>query len=142
MQKVNTEEELGKAIEDDSAEISIENPILGKVVFKIKKAGKTKWVIAVGAIAAVLTAVFMAVPTLATGPAALIPESIFAAMATTSGSAAVAILGLATTISAIKICLKSKNTKVLNKLRDNYDIVGNKDGVIILRKKRKSTIEI
>ena len=133
MEKVYSEEELGKAIEDDSMEIIIENPILGKVVVKIKKAGKAKWVVAIGAIAVALTAVVLMAPAVGTGPAAPVAEACLAVTAGTTASAAVAILGLTATIAAIKICLRSKSTKVLTKLRNNYVISENKNGIVVLK---------
>lgn len=137
MTRVNTEEELGKALEDDSMEIIIENPVLGKVVVKIKKAGKTKWLVAGGAIAVAIIAIVLMAPAVGTGPAAPVAESILLTTAGTTASAAVIILGLSTTIAAIKICLRSKSTKVLTKLRNDYIISDNKDGVIILKRKKK-----
>ena len=136
MTRVNTEEELGKALEDDSMEIYIENPVLGKVVIIIKKAGKTKWLVAVGAIAVTIFAIVSMLPAAGTGPAAPVTESILVMTAGATASAAVAILGLTVTIAAIIICLKSKSTKVLAKLRNEYIISDNRDGVIVLTKKK------
>ena len=136
MIKVKTEEELGKALEDDSVEIVIENPVLGKIVIKIKKAGNVKWVIAAGAIAVAVIAIVLMVPTLASGPAAPPAEGVLALVATTTASSAVAILGAAATIAAIKICLRSKSTKVLSKLRDQYDITENRNGIVVLKRKK------
>lgn len=132
MARVNNEEELGKALENDEMYIEIENPILGKIVVKIKNAGKTKWVVAVGAIAATIVAIVLMAPAAGGGP---VPEGVLALSATTTGGAAVTILGLAATIAAIKICLKSKSTKVLKKLRENYIIVSNNNGIIKLQRK-------
>lgn len=132
---VNNEEELGKALENDELTIEIENPVLGRIVVKIKKAGKVKWVVAIGAIAATIIAIVLMVPILGTGPAAPPSEAVLALSAATTGAAAVAILGLAATIAAIKICLKSKNTVVLKKLRENYVIVSNNNGKIKLQRK-------
>ena len=64
-----------------------------------------------------------------------VPEGVLALSATTTGGAAVTILGLAATIAAIKICLKSKSTKVLKKLRENYIMVSNNNGIIKLQRK-------
>jgi hypothetical protein len=135
MARVNNEEELGKALENDEMTIIIENPVLGKIVIKIKKAGKVKWAVAIGAIAAAIVAIVLMVPALGTGPAAPPSEAILALSATATGGAAVSILGLAATIAAIKICLKSKSTKVLKKLRENYVIVSNNNGIIKLQRK-------
>ena len=132
MARVNNEEELGKALENDEMSIEIENPVLGKIVVKIKNAGKTKWVVTVGAIAATITAIVLMAPAAGAGP---VPEGVLALSATTTGGAAVTILGLATTIAAIKICLKSKSTKVLKKLRENYIIASNNNGIIKLQRK-------
>ena len=68
MARVNNEEELGKALENDEMTIEIENPVLGKIVVKIKKAGKVKWVVAIGAIAATIIAVVLMAPALAAPP--------------------------------------------------------------------------
>lgn len=135
MARVNNEEELGKALENDEMTIEIENPVLGKIVVKIKKAGKVKWVVAIGAIAATIVAIVLMAPAAATGPAAPPSEAILALSATTTGAAAVSILGLAATIAAIRICLRSKNTKVLKKLREDYVIVSNNNGIIKLQRK-------
>lgn len=131
MTRVNNEEELGKALENDEMTIEIENPVLGKIVVKIKKAGKVKWVVAIGAIAATIIAIVLMAPALTVPPS----EAVLALSAATTGAAAVAILGLAATIAAIKICLKSKSTKVLKKLRENYVIVSNNNGIIKLQRK-------
>ena len=64
----------------------------------------------------------------------LVPEGLLALSATTTGGTAVAILGLTTTIAAIKICLISKSTEVLKKLRENYIIVSNNNGIIKLKR--------
>lgn len=135
MAKVKNEEELGKALENDEMYIEIENPVLGKIVVKIKNAGKTKWVVAVGAIAATIVAIVLMAPAAGIGPAAPPSEAILALSATTTGGAAVAILGLAATIAVIRICLRSKSTKVLKKLRENYAIVSNNNGIIKLQRK-------
>ena len=135
MTNVKTEEELRQALEDDSVEIVIENPVLGKIVIKIKKAEKVKWVIAVGAIAAAITAIVLMAPAVATGPAAPVTESMLALTATTTASAAVSILGMAATIAALKICLKSKSTNILTKLRDQYIVSENRNGIVVLKKK-------
>lgn len=131
MARVNNEEELGKALENDEMTIEIENPVLGKIVVKIKKAGKVKWVVAIGAIAATIIAVVLMAPALAAPPS----EAVLALSAATTGAAAVSILGLAATIGAIRICLRSKNTEVLKKLRENYVIVSNNNGIIKLQRK-------
>lgn len=131
IERVKNEEELIKALENDAMYIEIDNPLFGKIILKIKKAGKLKWVAVIAAITATIVSIKLMAPAAAGGP---VPEGIVALSATTTGGTAVAILGLSTTIALIKICMKSKSTKVLKKLRENYIIVSNNNGRIKLRR--------
>lgn len=135
MKSVKDERELHDAVKDDEAEIIIENPKLGRMVVKIKHIGKAKWVLVVGAIAIPAMVLYLMAPTLASGPAAFPVEGLYAVTATGGASIATAILGMSATIVAIKICFFSKGkTKILNKLRNEYDII-EANNQIVLKKK-------
>lgn len=131
MQIVKNEKELVRALENDEMYIEIDNPLFGKIILKIKKAGKLKWVAVIGAITATIVSIKLMAPAAGGG---LAPEGLLALSATTTGGTAVAILGLTTTIAAIKICLISKSLEVLKKLRENYIIVSNNNGRIKLQR--------
>lgn len=135
MRSVKDERELYDAVNDNEAEIIIENPKLGKIIIKIKHIGKAKWVLAVGAIAIPAMALYLMAPALASGPAALPAEGLIAATATGGASIAIAILGMSATIAAIKICFFSKGkTEILNKIRNGYDII-DANNQFVLKKK-------
>lgn len=133
--QVNNEEELSKAIMNDEAEISIPTP-LGPVVIKLKNMGNAKWLVVIGSITVALVALYLSIPSTVAGPASLPVHGLMAGSVTVSASAAIAAIGFAATAFAIKLCYFSgtKNTKVLKKLRKNYDLV-KKDGEIKLVRK-------
>ena len=132
---VNNEEELSQAIMNDESEIIIPTP-LGPVVIKLKNMGKAKWLVVIGSIGIAVVALYLMIPATATGPAAPPIHGLLAGTIVTTASGAIAIIGVGATIIAIKLCYFSgtKDTKVLKKLRNNYDLV-NKDGVIKLVRK-------
>ena len=109
---------------------------MGPVVIKMKNMGNAKWLVVIGSIAAAMVALYLAIPAATTGPAAIPVQGLIAGTATVSASAAIAIIGFTATVIAIKLCFFSgtKNTEVLKKLRDNYDLV-EKDGVVKLVRK-------
>lgn len=98
--------------------------------------GKAKWLVVVGSVAVAVTALYLAIASAATGPAAAPIETLIAGTATISASAAIAIIGISATVIAIKLCYFSgtRNTEVLKKLREDYDMVI-KDGVVKLVRK-------
>ncbi len=127
MSTVNSAQELAKRVNEGDSEITIEGD-LGKKIIRIKATGKTAWIIAFGAIGVAVTLVIVG---LGTGPAAPAVESI----AITSAAGAVAIIGLPATVAAIGMAIAVKDKKVLNTLRDCYDIVSKSNDIVVLRKK-------
>lgn len=121
--KVKNEEELAKAINSDADEIEIEGDLAKKTI-RIKATGRFAWIVAIGAITVAVVAIMSAPAT--AGSSSLI--SAFAA------PAAVGILGIGTTVSAIAIAVAAGGVGVLKKLRD-YDMDEISEKRVILRKK-------
>jgi hypothetical protein len=129
-------EDFSKDVMNDEVEINIPTP-LGPIIVKFKKLGNAKWVAVIGSIAVALVAVYLAIPSSASGPLAVPVDALLASTATVSATSAIAIIGLSATIVAIKLCYFSgtKNTEVLKRIRNNYDVV-KKDGVFKLVRKK------
>ena len=90
---VNNEKELNQAVSNDEFEILIENPILGKIVFKFKNLGKAKWLAVAGSLAFVTWCVYLAIPASSAPPA----EGLIVSSALTMGGVALGILGFTAT---------------------------------------------
>ena len=116
---VKTEKELAEAIKNDEPTIEIEGDLKEKTL-KIKATGTAAWIIAIGAIGAVVTIV------ITTGGIGIPISGII-------GAGAVSILGLPAATSAATIAVAAGSVDVLNKLRD-YEIVENNNDVLILKK--------
>ena len=130
---VRNEKELASAVKSNQNEITIKGDLAEKTI-KIKATGKAAWLVAFGA---VVVAVIIALKTpiiVAGGPTAF---ASLGAIATTSASAAVAIWGVSTTVTAISICVSGGSTAILKKLYDGYNIVSKGDGFVKLRKNKK-----
>lgn len=130
MRTVDNAQDLGKAINEGQEEITIEGNLANKVI-KIKATGKVAWAVAFGAIAVAVVAI-LAMP--AAAPTGAGFEADGAVVASTA-SAAVAVLGLSTTIAAVSICLGAKNKEVLDKLYNDYNIVEKNSRYIKISKK-------
>lgn len=135
MKTVTTAVELGNAIKNGEDEIIILGDLSAKVI-KIKATGKVAWILAYSAVSVAITAVLTS-PSLLLGAAGLVAEGTLVSLASTLATSAVAVWGLGTTVQAIAIGVGAKNTKVLRKLKDNYEIVQNGSSQVIIRKKRK-----
>ena len=120
--KIRTEKELGEALKNGQDRIEIEGD-LSKKVIRIKATGKVAWVIAGGVIAVAVVAL-LATPV--TGGASNVAH-LFTA------PAAVAILGVSATSSAIAIAVAAGGIGALKKLR-SYSLEKNPDGSITLKK--------
>lgn len=131
MVSVNNEKELNRAVSNDEFEIIIENPILGKIVFKFKNLGKAKWFAVAGSLAVAALCVYLAIPASTAPPV----EALVDASALTMGGVAFGILGFTATIAAIKICYYSKGRiVVLEKIRKEYDLIKNEDSYLLRKK--------
>ena len=119
---IKTEKELAAAIKNGDDYIEIEGD-LKKKVLRIKASGKVVWSIALAAISIAVGSV-IAGPT--TGGMSL-PISFIAA------PAAVGILGVSVTTTAIGIAIAAGGIGVLNKLR-NYKVVEKNEKRLILKK--------
>lgn len=127
MSTVNSAQELAQRVNNRDPEITIEGD-LGKKILKIKATGAAAWIIAFGAIGVAVT---LAIAGTGTGPAMPAVES----LAMTSAAGAVAIIGLPATVAAISMAIAVKDKKVLNILRDCYDVVSKTNNLVVLRKK-------
>ena len=120
--RVETDEELGKALKDDEETIEITGD-LRKRVLKIKATGKVAWAIAIGAIAIAITALLVSpVSGGASAPVGLI-----------AAPAAVAALGAPVAISATAIAIAAGGVGALSKLR-KYKIVSQDENSLVLKK--------
>lgn len=126
--QVKTEEELAKAINNNENYIEIEGD-LSRKVFKIKASGNVAWAVAIGSIGVAAIAAIPFLRNSQPGKAGFIASGI----GVTTAVGAVGILGLATTISAIKIAAAGGGKNVLEKLRD-YKMLKLSDTKIILEK--------
>jgi hypothetical protein len=122
--KVSTEEELGKAIKDGENYIEVEHNLRDKVT-KIKAVGNVAWPIAFGALVVLCASAYVIVAppgaNLVGPPAAL-----------GSAGIAIAILGLAATVAAVKIAYSGSGTSTLTTLRE-YKMKKDKDTLILYK---------
>lgn len=131
MTTVDNAQELGKAIKNGQDEITIEGSLKDQII-KIKATGKVAWVVALGAIGVAVVAI-MTMPAAAPTGAGFIADG---AIVASTASAAVAVLGLTTTIAAVSICLGAKNKRVLETLYNDYKIVEKTSRYIKISKKK------
>ncbi len=120
--KVDTEQDLGKALKDDADTIEI-NGDLRKKVLRIKATGKVAWVVAIGAIAIAITAIMVSP---ASGGAS-------SAAGVIAAPAAIAALGAPVAYSAIVIAIAAGGVGSLNKLR-KYKVVSQNENSLVLKK--------
>ena len=116
---VESEDDLAKALKENEDTIEIRGDLADKVI-RIKATGTAAWIIAVGAIAVAVTAVIMS------GGAAAPASGIV-------GIAAVSVLGLPATTTAVLIAIAAGGVGVLQSLRD-YKIENSSDGYVILKR--------
>lgn len=131
MTTVDNAQELGKAIKNGQDEITIEGSLKDQII-KIKATGKVAWVVALGVIGVAVVAI-MTMPAAAPTGAGFIADG---AIVASTASAAVAVLGLTTTIAAVSICLGAKNKRVLETLYNDYKIVEKTSRYIKISKKK------
>lgn len=129
---VHTEEELAKAIKNNSDTIEIHGDLARKTI-KIKATGNVAWAVAFGAIGVAMASIFFAVGSGgSTVPITTVTMGITA-------PAAVTILGVGTTITvgSLFFAAGSINTAKLlfGKLRKDYEIKDKRDNFIVLKKK-------
>ncbi|WP_368577380.1 hypothetical protein [Acinetobacter pittii] len=129
---VHTEEELAKAIKNNSDTIEIHGDLARKTI-KIKATGNVAWAVAFGAIGVAMASIFFAV-----GSGGSTVPITTATMGITA-PAAVTILGVGTTITvgSLFVAAGSINTAKLlfGKLRKDYEIKDKRDNFIVLKKK-------
>ena len=121
--KVANEKELAEAIKNNEERIEIEGD-LARGAIKIKATGKVAWLIAIGAIGVAVIALLSAPAT--AGGSAFISGAV--------APAAVGVLGLGTTATAISIAIAGGGVAVLNKLR-GYSLEKISDDKVVLTKK-------
>ena len=122
MAKVQTKDELVKAINNNEFEITITNDELGRSVIRIKAVGAVAWLTAASAIGVAITSMVSTGGTI--GSVVAVPS--FAVAATSLG-------GISVATAAISIGVAGGGIAILNKLRD-YKIVEKSDGKVILRR--------
>ena len=120
---IESEKDLGKALNDTQDIIEIQGSLKDKVI-RIKATGKVAWVVAIGSIG-VSVASIVALPM--TGGTSSTANFVTAPVA-------VGILGSATTVSAISIAVAAGGVGALNKLR-KYKITRNDANGIVLERK-------
>lgn len=129
---VHTEEELAKAIKNNSDTIEIHGDLARKTI-KIKATGNVAWAVAFGAIGVAMASIFFAVGSGgSTVPITTVTMGITA-------PAAVTILGVGTTITVGSLFFAAgsiSTAKLLfGKLRKDYEIKDKRDNFIVLKKK-------
>lgn len=124
---VTTEKELADAVSRNEDTIVIEGDLAKKTV-RIKATGTVAWAVAIGSIGIVFYGV---IATLGTGGAAT-PVTGVAAVA--GSSAALSILGAATTTAAVSMAVSVRSLSVLKKLRGNYKIANNSGDKVTLKR--------
>ena len=132
---VKTAEELGHSVNNNESTIVIEGKI-GKIVIIIKGTGKVAWALALGSISVAALAVFLMVPTAATGPVAVPAEIVNGFVATGSATTAVTILGFSATMAAITMVISTRNKSILTQLRNEYDIIEHTKNKVVLKRKK------
>ncbi|EAH7654494.1 TPA: hypothetical protein RZJ77_000450 [Campylobacter coli] len=98
--QVKTEEELAKAINNNENYIELEGDLSRKII-KIKASGNVAWAVVIGSIGVIVIAAISYSKKSQDNKVSFIASGIGA----TTAVGAVGILGLATTISAIKIAV-------------------------------------
>lgn len=126
MSTVRTEKELAESLKRGESTITIEGDICEKVI-RIKATGRVAWLVAIGAIAVTAKSLLADVATGGTALPVTVPVKAF------TGTAAVGILGLSTTTSAVLIAVAAGGVGVLNSLRD-YNIVEKNSNRVVLKK--------
>ena len=116
---VKTAKELANSVNNNESTIVIEGRI-GDFVLIIITTGPVAWALAFGSILVAALAVFLMVPTAATGPVAVPAEIIYGVVATGSATTAVTILGFSATMAAITMIVSTRNRSILTKLRNEY----------------------
>ncbi|EDO8526933.1 hypothetical protein GTH14_04250 [Campylobacter jejuni] len=129
--QVKKEEELAKAINDNKNYMEIEGDLANNI-FKIKATGNVTWVIALGSIGLAAVAIIYHSKNNSSSHGSKLSFAAGGIGVATAG-VAVSILGLATTISAIKIATAGNGKEILEKLRD-YRMEKISDTKLILKK--------
>lgn len=122
---ITNEKDLAKALKEGQSTIEIEGDLSKRTVI-IKATGSVAWAVAVGAIGVAVVSI-LAVPT--TGGTS-IPLSALTTGVTVP--AAVGILGVSTTVTAVSLAVAGGGVAVLNKLR-KYKIVSKSDNRVVLQ---------
>ena len=117
MRRVRTERELADAVNRGDDEILIEGK-LGGAILRIKGTGRAVWAAVIVALAATVALVWVWPPLI--GAAAPV---------------AVAALGLSAAVTAAKLLREAKSAQILSTLRDDYRVIEDEDGSVILRRK-------
>lgn len=122
---VKTEKELASAIEKNESTITIEGSLAKKTI-RIKATGTVSWAIAFGAISITFYAV---IATMRTGGTAAPAAAAFSAV---GAGASLSVLGTAATTAAISMAVATRSLSVLKKLRGDYKIIKQSEGIVVL----------
>lgn len=125
--KVNTEREFAEALNNGEDTIEIEGDLAKKTV-RIRATGNVAWAIAFAAIGIAVYA------TIVTGATAGTSTPVTGTIAGITGGAAIGILGIPATYSAIAIAIAAGGVGSLTKLRD-YKEISYKGNILILKRK-------
>lgn len=122
---VKTEKELASAIEKNESTITIEGSLAKKTI-RIKATGTVSWAIAFGAIS---IAFYAAIAIMRTGGTAAPAAAAFSAV---GAGASLSVLGTAATTTAISMAVAVRSLSVLKKLRGDYKIIKQSEGIVVL----------
>lgn len=125
--KVNTEKDLGEALKSGEEFIEIEGDLARKTI-RIRATGKVAWVLALGSIG---IAAFSAYATIGSAGAAAPAGTVAFAVA---APAAISVLGMSATISAVGIAIAAGGVGALTTLR-KYKEVSRTGDVLVLQRR-------
>lgn len=134
--KINTEAELGDALKNKAEYIELEGDLANKV-FKIRATGRVAWAIAFGAIGvAFYTALraFNHQDNMAKLAMSSADHGVKLGFVAAPAVAAVSVLGLSATYSAIMIAVAAGTVGALTSLRGYEQVSYEKDRLVLVRK--------
>ena len=125
MTKVNNEEELARAVNEEREEIEIEISFLREFTLKVKSKGKNVWLLAMACVAIMLVIAYKLQNSGGVTEALKLPVA----------KRAIRLLGADTCASVLKMAIAGGGIHVLNDFRNNYYVsYRDKDKVIFKRK--------
>ena len=125
MTRVNNEEELARAVNEEREEIEIEISFLREFTLKVKSKGKNVWLLAMACVVIMLVIAYKLQDAGGVTEALKLPVA----------KRAIRLLGADTCASVLKMAIAGGGIHVLNDFRNNYYVsYRDKDKVIFKRK--------